>query len=211
MAIETFKENGFTVTIDYDQDSGSDNPRDWDNASVFVLSHREYNWSNESGINLDNYNGWDEVTKVLEADHDAAVVWPVYAYVHSGTAFRLGTPVAYSDHWDSGIAGVIYITNRALKEEWTGNDQERITNAKACAEGELETYQDWCNGAVYEYSISDFDGEVVDLGSGIYGLDYCESEARSTAKNLEHEKKCHGNLNRTTGEIDHEKDCEIHQ
>lgn len=210
MPIETFQENGFTVTIDIDQDSGSDSPRDWENATVFVLSHPKYNWPDESPLNLDNYNGWDEVTKALIEDEDAAAVWPVYAYIHSGTAFRLGASVTYGDQWDSGIAGLIYVTHKTLDFEWTGTEKEKLQKAKECAESELEVYAQWCNGQVYGYVIRDFDGEEVDSCWGLYGVDYCESEARSMANHLEHEKKCNGTLDRRTGEIDHEGECEIH-
>lgn len=214
MTIETFKENGFTVKIGYDEDAYS--PRsDGYNAANLVLWGRNYDFPNDAGIDLDAFSGWDEVAKELSENYDALVVSPVWVYEHSGIALKAGEARTYpfDDPWDSAQAGVAYVTRQTWSEcqgtAWTGSDED-VATAHRLIQGDVETYSKYVNGEVYYYSIQDFDGEVVDACGGFYGYEDVESEAKGAANELEHQVKCNGTLNRTTGLVEHTETCALH-
>lgn len=97
---------------------------------------------------------------------------PVYAYVHGGVAFSIGS---FGDPWDSGCCGYAY----AKLSEWgKHNTEERRTRALNCLKGELEEYQAYCNGDVYLLHIVDLtDEEDDDYIGGYYGWRYAVEAA----------------------------------
>jgi hypothetical protein len=64
--------------------------------------------------------------------------------------------------------------------------------ARKCAEGLVETWNQYLWGDVWGYVITDSDGEEVESGScwGFYGLDACIEEAKATCPDASETKDC---------------------
>ena len=213
MALDTFTENGFTVKIHQDQDASNPHEDDAPGCQL-VMSHRRYNWPNDAGISFDDFDGWQEIADELAASHDALTVETVYAYDHSGIAFKVGARVGqFADPWDSGIAGLAYVTRQNWQETqgtaWTGSESD-LEQAHKLMAAEVEVYGQWANGETYGYTITDEYGEEVDSCWGFIGWESVEQEARESAKHLQHQVKCSGTLNRETGTVDHAGPCPLH-
>ena len=147
------------VEIFHDQHGFADDPcmtRDEPFQFITVKNHRHH-WGHEQ---VDN----DELIQLAqEADH----AFPVYAYVHSGTAFSLGRGYPFNCPWDAGVCGFILFSQKDIDHEWGGD----VDKAQEYAGAFLNEYTNWCNGNVHgyvakEYSVCDHgcehDGEEVD-------------------------------------------------
>ncbi len=110
----------------------------------------------------------DEVQRV-------AVILPIHAYEHGGITIRTSS---FSDPWDSGQVGWIYILNADAMENWGAksmlkkihysHDNSRKTvreRAIEYMEAEIEEYDHWLNNNCWGYKIyqllenPDFDEE----------------------------------------------------
>ncbi len=144
----------------------------------------------------------------------ALLVLPVYGYIHSVVALRAGDrPGQFADPWDSGVAGVAYVTPKIWEylsaTPWTGSEED-IARATQAIASHVSDYGHYLNGDVYCYLVEDWDGEYIDSRGGFYDFDECEQAAAEAANDSEHERKCTGTLERTSGTIAHEGDCPVH-
>ena len=174
MALEKFTENGFTVTIENDEDAS--NPReDMTHACELVMSHRNYNWPNDAEIDFDAFDGWEEIAEELRASHDALVIETVYAYDHGDITFKVGERTgSFADRWDSGVAGLAYITRQNWQDtqatEWTGSEAD-LTRAHELIVSDVDIYGQWASGECYGYVITDEYGEEAAASWGFYGYE----------------------------------------
>lgn len=89
--------------------------------------------------------------------------------------------------WDSVRFAGCWIPDSCLLNELKRVPMvERQEKVKEWARQACETYNQWCNGEVYGYSVRILDeaGEEISRDSlwGMYGLDYCETEAMAWAQ-----------------------------
>lgn len=217
MKLDTSTINGWQVEIHTDEDPSS--PRDWTHGCELVLSMRNYDLPNEAQIDFADFESWTGIVEWLRDRKDALYVENVWGYSHSGISFKAGPRTyPYDDQWDSGLAGVAYVTLANWQEtqgpdrKWTGSEEDQAT-ASALIKGDVETYSQYVNGDVYGYVITDpVDGELQDSCWGFYGYEDVESAARDAIDGLTHEPKCNGSLNRRTGKIEHgENGCPVHK
>lgn len=213
MKIETFKHNGFTISIKPDEDT--ETPRQPDEIGCqLVMSHKRYDWPNDAGINFDDFDGWAAIAEELSTNHGALVVANVYAYEHSGVSFKTGERAGqFADQWDSGVAGLAYVTAEDWKRTqiaaWSGSAED-IAQARKLIAGDVQLYGQWANCECYGYTITDEYGYQVAESWGFIGWDAVEEAAKEAADELEHVAKCNGTLNRESGEIDHAGPCPLH-
>lgn len=173
---EAYERNGLTVTIEQDMDPES--PREWDNVGKMVCSHRNYTLGDEQ-FDADDYDGWLEVKNHLIEDEGAVVILPLSLYDHSGISMSVGK----LSGWDSGQVGFIYCTQEDIDREWEGDAEK----ADAYLRSEVETYNQYLTGQVYQYSVDNpKNGENIDMLSGLYGYDYTVEEANAVADNFKH-------------------------
>lgn len=183
MTIDSKSINGYAVAVTYDDSPES--PRDWDNASHILMKQRGYDlpWECDEDFDADTY-GIVEMTKALQRRHDAAFVFPIYCYEHGLVSYTAGRAVA--DEWDSGLAGVAYVTNEAISEArnyYCGTPEfDAEVWAKSIVDGELDTYTQWSNGSVYGYTVKDPLGNVVDSCWGYYDSDEAMAEGVAFAE-----------------------------
>jgi hypothetical protein len=126
--------------------------------------------------------------KIRDLAEKNALILPVYLYDHSGLAISTG---GFSDPWDSGQVGYIFIRHSDILKEWGGKGkrltQKVMKQAEKYLDGEVETYNDELQGRVYGY-IVEKDGDDIDSCWGFYpdhpekyepDYTYCLKEARS--------------------------------
>ena len=189
---------GYTINVE--QDTYPDNPRDWCSPFTMVCGHRRYNLGDEqwqpkyrgeyamyeyfhgmSGLFQDKgYYGdfSDEELRSIANWTDRNILWlPLYLYDHSGITMKT-TP--FRCPWDSGMVGFIWISREDARKEW---NWKRITKSRekrvyTWMNGEVETYDQYLRGEVYEFSIG-FNGEIIDSCGGIhddYDFPYIKQE-----------------------------------
>ena len=75
--------------------------------------------------------------------------------------------------------------HRCIRESYRGQDgKSRAEWMRDQADRCCEIYTARCNGDIYQYTIEDEDGDVVESLCGTYDLDHCTAEAKSAAKRL---------------------------
>jgi hypothetical protein len=164
------------LTIEIEQDTDAESPREWDNVGTMVCFHRDYTLGDKH-----SYSSGDELIEFLETEKPP-VVLPLFLLDHSGLAMRTGRFAEDSAGWDTSNVGVIYVTNEKIKKEFGKVTKETIETARRCLEGEVKTYSQYLEGDVYGYTINDQNGEHLDSCWGFFGFDDCKQEALSQAE-----------------------------
>ncbi len=184
----------FNVSISYVEDSSMFDPRESDNIAVLALEHRRYTLGDNDGLELledvlssilDDYgvNEHNELTgesrssKInamisllpSEASKDI-IISPVYLYDHSGLAI---SSEPFSCRFDSGCIGWAFTTPSMLNElghSYTdfSNKKDRTT-VKSWLESEIDLYSSYLQGSVFEFSVTNKNGEHVDSCMGFLG------------------------------------------
>lgn len=182
-AFETFEVDGLRVSLHSDDDPES--PREWDNCAVLACEHRHYNLGDGTladaiGRTPDEFKSLRHLERYLTLAHGAVVVVPLYLYDHSGISMSTGSFIGRAQHaeWDSGMVGIAWITRDVCEREFNGD----VEAARKCLEGEVETYDQYLTGDVWGYVVETPAGDHLDSLWGIYGLDYCRTEAESAAR-----------------------------
>ena len=187
MDVDTFTEDGYTITISADPDT--ENPRtSAAHRCELAMSHRKYDWPNDAEIDFGSFGGWDEIAEELRNNHGAVAVTTVCAYDHGEISFTTGERTGcFADPWDSGVAGLAYVTRENWKETqgtgWTGSD-EQIARAREMIASDVAVYGQWANGECFSYTVTDAAGEELAYLGGIIGLDNATEEAREAADSL---------------------------
>ena len=128
------------------------------------------------------YGGGSDLHRVIISRLIGAgwVILPLYLYDHSGITMSTSAErfrACDSAGWDSGMVGFIYIGPEDIEKE--GWDAEAAANYLA---GEVETYDQYLTGDIYDYRIeTPLDFNADSLG-GIFGLDYARREARAAGE-----------------------------
>lgn len=167
-AIETWKTaGGCTVSVYWDD--CAENPREWGGNVGKLVSPREKYFKNEVPINSNIYGEY-----WLDAKEYAAV-FPLYVLDHSGVNFSIGYAANPWGHWDCFQCGWIVVEKDEMRARgWKRLSKKRRDQLREWIAGELETYSDYCNGAVYYYTVTDPDGNEVDACGGYYGYNGIE-------------------------------------
>jgi hypothetical protein len=173
--------NGYTIEVVLDEDP-LDPRKDW-NLGTLVAWFRHYHLGDKNvpkGTLPKYVNGLASTSDCFYSDslkHATAsltkagyLVLPVYMYSHSGV--RLST-APFNDPWDSGQLGLIYTDlNRVQEAGFEGDWGSPAPEGSSCKtlrehitrllEIEVEAYSSYLSGELYQYTIRDADGDVVD-------------------------------------------------
>lgn len=174
-----------TVTIKIIPDSEAESPRDWEHLGTMVCFHKRYGLGDKHTLSIDNFRDWEGVEQYLVEACDAVLVLPLYLYDHSGV--RIST-TPFSDRWDSGQVGFIYVTKVAVRKEFGPMPVliERVANV---LRGEVETYDQYLSGDVWGYILGDETDDHLDSCWGFYGRESAEEAAKVAAATF---SSCHG-------------------
>jgi len=154
------------ISVEIIVDDCAESPREWCNATKFVMFHKRYNFPNELDIKNEDYGSWDEMQEAL--DNQYKWVYPVFMYDHGGLAFSINS---FDCKWDSGQVGFI-VSDEGTPEE-----------AYKWAKSELETYGQYVNGEVYGFRVFE-DTEEIDSCFSYFGYDHERSGLRSELKSF---------------------------
>lgn len=169
---------GYTITIEQDMDNES--PRDWDNLGTMVCWHRRMNLGDvqlgkDDSKQHYNFCNMEELQEFLSRKD--VVSLPLYIYEHGGVTMSTGS---FSDPWDSGQVGYIFVTKKKILKEYGGKILTKQLRDRVVGylKGEVKTYDQFLTGDVYGFMIDDPDGEPEDSCWGYYGYDECLNEAK---------------------------------
>jgi hypothetical protein len=212
--------NGLVVEIWQDPDC-ADPMDDYVPGCHLALTHRRYGLHDDTGY-AGSYDDLGELEAAIREDTttgEVLYVSTVYGYDHSGLSLKAGhRTYPYSDPWDSGIAGLAYVTRHDWEETQGKGTRFSMQSSRDRARAQrligdvVETYSQWINGETYGYTVKDpRDGEQLDSCGGYIGWDAVESAARAAAESHELDVKCSGALNRRSGRIEHASSpCPLH-
>jgi hypothetical protein len=174
--IETIEgEKGLVMDIVVD-DPPTMNPRvDFDNLGTMACLHKRYSFG--------EINTKSEVDTIMSEINDSnAVILPIFMYEHSGIALKT---TEFSDPWDSGQLGVIFVRHDDIKKEYGDLSEDTIKTVKRVLESEVEEYSHYVNGEVYGYIIRDQDDVEQDSCFGFFGMKSVEEESKMALKSCE--------------------------
>lgn len=158
------------LVIRYDQDTES--PREWSNLGYFITQDWDYNSPDKN----------EELQAVIRAGGEVAgdnlehvkyikkhyypekilAIYSIVKYEHSGVSYSRGVKHGF----DYSNNGFYVITDKTQKEVGTKRkDWERVIDQ------ELEVYNQWANGEVYQFTLYDEAGELIDSCGGFYDLE----------------------------------------
>lgn len=169
-------------------DSYVSSPREDDNLFVFAFYGKVMGDATEKPRKED-YNSIEELTAAIEKHFDACMVVPIYCYDHSGISI---STAPFGCRWDSGVCGFAILTKETCKSELIdAHGKQRFTPklralAERILEGEVETYNNYINGEVYDYTIECIDGSDPDFDEscgGFYGYEHDKSGLTEYAQN----------------------------
>jgi len=187
---EKIKYRGYKILIEQDEDA--QNPyKEWDQLSDVTFWLRGYNLDSTGKGQLD-FESPEAVLKAYEAGEIVYFQW-IHAYIHSGITIRLDkSRYPFNDVWDSGLAGVVYVTKEKARREWPKLGGRTLWLAcERAAKCEVETLDQYLTGQVYGYVITHKKQEV-DSCWGFYGYDYCVQSAKEAVDDdIEHQASGH--------------------
>lgn len=103
----------------------------------------------------------------------------IYMYRHGGLALSTSP---FDSHWDSGQAGFAYVKKSEIKNMISDEDPEEF--AQRLIKNGLNQYGAYLNGDAFGYTVEDDAGERYDSCWGFFDQEYCEKQARESAKQL---------------------------
>lgn len=205
-AVEKLKYKGYKIKIFYDEDA--QNPyQDWDQCSDVTFWLRNYNL-NSTGSGQMDFDGPDAVVDAFSRGKIVYYQW-IRAYIHSVITVSLGSGYPFNDPWDSGLAGVVYVTKEKATAEFPRYGGRDLWLAcERLAKTEIETLDMYLTGQVYGYVVK-HKGVEVDSRWSCYGLEYCIQEAKSAVDmDIKHQARSHEQvLDEWFGFIPQEGDC----
>jgi hypothetical protein len=195
------------LTLSIKQDEDPQNPRqEYDHLGTMVCWHRRYGLGDEQpkaspkeyqrslandAVNFDCHSEYVPEIHIKRAIERHYTLLPLYLYDHSGLSISTG---AFSCAWDSGQVGFIYLSLKdALKEfnlkegRWETLVSHRADHkprtlrswAIDVLRAEVQEYDNYLQGEVYGFEITDAEGEHVDSCWGFYDENHIRQEAES--------------------------------
>ena len=137
----TYRFNGRVAEIVPDPEP--ENPRDFENDTVFVCFHKRYRLGDRSDYKSSSFSGWPELKRAIVKDHAPMAIQPLFMLDHSGLAFSVEP---FGDPWDSGQVGFVYVPKKKLRTKKL---------AEAAIEREVEEYDLYHNGGPYYVKLDD--------------------------------------------------------
>ena len=166
------EENEYTLEVI--QDEYPNDPRNWSNVCTMVCWHRHYKLGDDHNFEspdefmqhlyLDvigkhwcdehESDDWHDIYEELQKT-DLVLIKQINLYDHSGITVSTSSRYPYNDRWDSYCIGFIYVTKKTIFKECGGITEENWKDrADEYLEGEMQTYNQYLIGDVYEYALT---------------------------------------------------------
>jgi len=158
-------------------------PREDDNLTTMICFHRRYNLGDKHSYKHSNYNNWEEMKTDIIKQENAAIIYPLYLYDHSGITIST-TP--FGDRWDSGQIGFVYISKQSICKNF---NVKRITQkvkelATLVLQDEVKVYDKYIMGEAWGFRITDENESEIDSCWGYYEKDIAEMEGKNRLEYL---------------------------
>lgn len=153
--------------LEITHDDWVDSPRTWSNLGViFVPSNCRY-MKSESDLDWDSICEGNRERDCERLEKMGYIVYPLSVYDHSGVSIYIG---GSCDKWDSGQIGWYLVSKSDVYKEYGCKRISPKLRAKLdkIVEGEIEVFNDWCNGENWEYNLFKGD-ELFDSCGGFIG------------------------------------------
>lgn len=110
-------------------------------------------------------------------DSGKLLILPLYLYDHGGITMRT---TSFSDPWDSGQVGFIYVKTDDVKQEWGWKrlTKQRRDHIETILKNEVEEYDAYLTGDVWVWFVNDEDDNIVESCGGYYGYYPAEQDAK---------------------------------
>lgn len=177
-------ENKKEYKIKIEQDEYNDDPRkEFDHTASMYCLHNGYDLGDEHSYDVDSLQA-----RIKEIVSGGGAALPLYVYEHSGITMNTS---GFSCEWDSGQVGYICISAEKIKEHFIVKRISKKTRDLAIEllNSEVTEYDQYLTGDVWNFSIENNDGEIIDSCCGFYGYKYCEEEANEVLKHVIKEAK----------------------
>lgn len=175
------------VKVDYDEFAES--PREWSNLwSILTWTSRYNSIDNNPYSDLDTfladyltekqianlYKGEPSTKEFFERIQKrfyelGYLIAPITKYEHGQVSYSVGI----SQGWDAGVVGLAMVNINDIKKEYGASVLSKSLKEKVfdILDSELNTYNLWANGYVYNVSLVSFDGGYVDCLGGMIGYE----------------------------------------
>jgi hypothetical protein len=178
--MQTYKlKNGNFLRIE--QEEQPQDPRTWDNLGRMVCFHNRYELGDETQLEKDDFDSWDDLRTVLTNEYEAVIVLPLILLDHSGLSMSTSRNYPFNCNWDAGQVGWIYTTNEAIKETYdvTEVTPELLKEVTDSLIDEVKTYSQYLEGDIW--GLAEYKLETCNMGCeheitinscwGFYGSD----------------------------------------
>ena len=145
------------------------NPRDWDHTSTMACFHRSYTLGDENDYRSDDYDNWDEMEEAIKEGSAPDCILPLSLYDHSGLSMSVGR----SSGWDSGQVGFIF---------GTCEEGETPEQLEARLRYEVDLYDRYIRGEIYQFTVVDSLGEVLESCTGFFSEEDARADGEAALK-----------------------------
>ena len=181
--VDTFKVGPLTVHVDIDE--YPEDPREWDNLGTMVCLHKRYSLGDEHEYRAEDQASWNELKNTILQDNPDAVILPLYLFDHSGLTMSTGSAMFRECDragWDWGQVGLIFVSGDDIRKEYGECSDKTRELVTTVLDGEVETYDQYLRGLVYEWTVEGDDEEVLDSCGGYFDEKHCADDARAAAE-----------------------------
>tara|TARA_R110000851_G_scaffold54489_2_gene128570 strand:+ start:615 stop:1163 length:549 start_codon:yes stop_codon:yes gene_type:complete len=164
-------------------DDDPENPCEWTEWEPISFGNRHTNYKDPADVGIKGVDRYGDVvaSQRLQRKLDSNTAFVLSYYEHSSCVWFLkghGAP-GTDCRWDGRkVAGLLRWNGKARDIGKTLEDREK--NAKLF----IESYTQWCNGKIYQYTIYDDDDEIVGSCTGMHGYEYAEQIAKEEMEAL---------------------------
>ena len=182
--------------LDIHDDPNPENPREMDDTGTtghMICWHKRYNLGDRHDYaspsdfvyclaksfncipevaDEDDYN----TQEMLVALKPYIVILPLWLYDHSGISMTCGTDISYpyTDCWDAGQVGYIYITKDEMKNIQIANETDFEANwtewATELLKNAVSTYSSYIENDVYGYTLFQRKNDIWEEQDSVYGF-----------------------------------------
>ncbi len=159
----------------------------WDMLGKILCFHPRHKFGHDEGFTKESFD-------VYMKDNPTDFYFRLFLYDHSGTTISL-TP--FNDRWDSMQVGYVWVTLKDAEAEFGSQlevDKDSSTwwihlrlKVLECIQNDVKSVDMWMTGDVWDYIITDENGDVVESSCEMYGREYAEQEGAEALKRLEDE------------------------
>lgn len=184
----TEKEEYKGYTIEIWSDEAPLNPRkDYDNLWTLICFHKRYSLGDTHAFKHTDYNSWAALKAAILKEYGKdALIHSLWMYDHGNQSFHIDGYSGPDAQWDAGQIGFAVARRKDVRDCY---GVQRVTKAVVeradkCLKAEVDTYEAWCNGWCYGYTIiHDPEGNETELSVGGYiGMDHEESGLLGSAR-----------------------------